>query len=64
MGFRLKRRHIIDFLFPIALFFVFALSALTLILLAAGIYQSTTERSSLRYKIGRASCRDRGSAVV
>ena len=38
MGFRLKRRHIIDFLFPIALFFVFALSALTLILLAAGIY--------------------------
>ena len=37
MGFRLKRRHIIDFLFPIALFFVFALSALTLILLAAGI---------------------------
>ena len=49
MGFRLKRRHIIDFLFPIALFFVFALSALTLILLAAGIYQSTTERSSLRY---------------
>ena len=49
MGNRLKRRHMIDFLFPIALFFVFALSALSLILLAAGIYQSTTENSSLRY---------------
>lgn len=49
MGFRLKRRHMIDFLFPIALFFVFALSALTLILLAARIYQSTTENSSLQY---------------
>lgn len=49
MGFRLKRRHMIDFLFPIALFFVFALSALALILLAAGIYQSTTETSSLQY---------------
>ncbi len=49
MGFRLKRRHMIDLLFPIALFFVFALSALTLILLAAGIYQSTTANSSLQY---------------
>lgn len=49
MGFRLKRRHMIDFLFPIALFFVFAMSALALILLAAGIYQSTTENSSLQY---------------
>lgn len=49
MGFRLKRRHMIDFLFPIALFFVFAISALTLILLAARIYQSTTENSSLQY---------------
>ena len=49
MGFRLKRRHMIDFLFPVALFFVFALSALALILLSAGIYQSTTETSSLQY---------------
>ena len=50
MGFRLKRRHMIDFIFPIALFFVFALSALTLILLSARIYQSTTENSSLQKK--------------
>ena len=49
MEFRLKRRHMIDLLFPIALFFVFALSALTLILLAARIYQSTTANSSLQY---------------
>ncbi len=49
MGARLKRRHMIDLLFPVALFFVFALSAVTLILLAAGIYRSTTENSSLQY---------------
>lgn len=44
-----KRKHMIDFLFPVALFFVFALSALTLILLAARIYRSTTENSSRNY---------------
>lgn len=49
MRFRTKRKHMIDFLFPVALFFVFALSALTVILLAARIYQSTTENSSLNY---------------
>lgn len=49
MQFHTKRKHMIDFLFPVALFFVFALSALTVILLAARIYQSTTETSSLNY---------------
>lgn len=49
MRFQIKRKHMIDFLFPIALFFVFALSALTVILLAARIYQDTTENSSLNY---------------
>lgn len=49
MRFHTSRKHMIDFLFPIALFFVFALSAVTLILLAAGIYRSTTENSSLNY---------------
>ena len=49
MRFQIKRKHMIDFLFPVALFFVFALSALTTILLAARIYQSTTEHSSLNY---------------
>lgn len=49
MGLRLKRGHMIDFLFPVALLFVFALSALSLVLLAAGVYRSTTENSSLQY---------------
>ncbi len=49
MRFRTKQKHMIDFLFPVALFFVFALSALTVILLATRIYQSTTENSSLNY---------------
>lgn len=49
MRFRTKHKHMIDFLFPVALFFVFALSALTVILLAARIYQSTTEHSSFNY---------------
>lgn len=49
MKFRTKRKHIIDFIFPIALFVVFALCALTVLLLAARIYQSTTEHSSLNY---------------
>lgn len=44
-----KRNHMIDFLFPVALFFVFAFSALTVILLSARIYQSTTENSFLNY---------------
>ena len=49
MGFHLRRKHMIDLLFPIALFFVFALSALTLVLFAARVYRSTTENSSLQY---------------
>ena len=49
MGFHFKRRHMIDFIFPLALFLVFTLSALTLILLAAGIYQSSTESSAQQY---------------
>lgn len=49
MRFRTQRNHMIDFLFPVALFFVFAVSALTVILLATNIYQSTTENSSLNY---------------
>lgn len=49
MRFHTQRKHMIDFLFSVALFFVFALSALIVILLAARIYQSTTEHSSLNY---------------
>ena len=49
MRFQTKKNHVIDLLFPIAVFFVFAVSALTVILLAANIYQSTTARSSENY---------------
>lgn len=41
-----RKRHMIDVLFPIALFFVFTLSALMVMLLAARIYQSSVENSS------------------
>jgi hypothetical protein len=49
MRFSQRPRHVIDLLFPVALFFVFALSALTVILLATHVYQKTTEESTLNY---------------
>jgi hypothetical protein len=49
MRFSHRQRHVIDLLFPVALFFVFALSALTVILLATHVYQKTTEESTLNY---------------
>lgn len=49
MKFHTKRKHMIDIIFPIALFVVFALSALTVLLLAARIYRFTTENSALNY---------------
>lgn len=45
MRFHSEKKHIIDFVFPIALFFVFAASSLVVILLAANIYSSTTKSS-------------------
>lgn len=39
----------VDLIFPMSLFFMFALCAVTVLLLAARIYQSTTEHSSLNY---------------
>lgn len=52
MRFRTERKHMIDFLFPVALLFVFAASALAVILLATNIYRNTTEHSSLNYTAG------------
>lgn len=52
MRFRRQKSHVIDFLFPMALLFVFAVSALTVILLAANIYRSTAKHSSLNYTAG------------
>ena len=49
-----QKRHAIDFLFPVTVFFVFTISALTVILLAAQIYQSTTDDSQRNYTSGTA----------
>ncbi len=42
MRFQARNRHVIDLIFPIALFFVFAVSALSILILAADTYASTT----------------------
>lgn len=42
-----KQNHVIDFLFPIVLFFIFTISAVVVILLATKIYESTTTASSM-----------------
>ena len=39
------RQHTIDFIFPIALFFVFAASSLVVLILSANIYRNITEHS-------------------
>ncbi|MEZ3486559.1 MAG: DUF4860 domain-containing protein [Lachnospiraceae bacterium] len=44
MRFQTRSRHVIDFIFPIALFFVFAASSLVVLILAADIYGSTTDQ--------------------
>ena len=46
MQFQNRKRHMVDFLFPIALFFIFTLSALMVMLFAARIYQSSVDNSS------------------
>lgn len=44
MRFQTRSRHVIDLIFPIALFFVFAASALIVLILAADLYSTTTSR--------------------
>ncbi len=39
------RQHTIDFIFPIALFFVFAASSLVVLILSANIYRNITDNS-------------------
>jgi hypothetical protein len=45
-----RKQHTIDFIFPISLFFVFASSALVVLLLAANIYQNTTETTQSHFE--------------
>ena len=49
MQIRTRQNHMVDFLFPVALLFVFAVSSLAVILMATEVYRSTTENSSLNY---------------
>lgn len=49
MKIKTQKRHVIDFIFPVALFFVFAVSSLIVVLLATRIYKSTTEESQEQY---------------
>lgn len=46
MRFQARHKHAIDLIFPIALFFVFAVSSFSVLILAADIYASTTDRLS------------------
>lgn len=61
MKYHSNRKHVIDLMFPFALFFVFAASSLLVVLLAADIYQKTTvlaesnnqSRTALSYVTGK-----------
>ena len=44
------QQHTIDFLFPIALFFVFSAAALTVLLFAANIYQGIVTSSATQFE--------------
>lgn len=47
---RRSHQHMIDFLFPIALFFVFASTALIVLLFSANIYQNIANRSETSFQ--------------
>ena len=49
MQIRTRQSHMVDFLFPVALLLVFAVTSLAVILMATEVYRSTTENSSLNY---------------
>lgn len=45
MRFERSRKHMIDFIFPLTLLLVFAVSALIVLLLSARIYAAQTEQA-------------------
>ncbi len=71
MRFQPRHRHVIDLIFPISLFFVFAASALSVLILAADLYASTTDqlnvndenRTALSYISEKIRQNDSGGAV-
>lgn len=50
MRFRHSDKHVIDFIFPLTLLLVFAVSALIVLLLSARIYASQTTRTDENYQ--------------
>lgn len=50
MRFYFIKKHVVDIIFPFALFFVFAASSLLVILLAADIYRDTTAMAESNYE--------------
>lgn len=50
MGFRHTKKHMIDFIFPLTLLLVFALSAMIVLLLSARIYSAQASRSEYNYQ--------------
>lgn len=71
MNNHLNKKHVIDMIFPVALFFVFAASSLLVILFAASIYQRTTvlaegnyqSRTALAYVTGKIHQGDENGGV-
>ena len=49
MKLRIQHRHVIDLIFPIAVFFVFAASSLAVLMLAANIYSRQTADADSNY---------------
>jgi len=47
--FRSQNRHVIDFIFPLAVFFVFAASSFAVLVLSANIYNTQTKESNSNY---------------
>ncbi len=50
MRFHTEKKHVIDLIFPIALFFVFAACSLIVVLMASNIYSSTTRDSETGFE--------------
>ena len=50
MSIQKGRQHTIDFIFPLAVLFVFAVSAFTVLLLSAHVYADQTARTQSDYQ--------------
>lgn len=44
-----EKRHVVDFLFVLTLFFVFAISTLLLVIIGANVYKKTVDNMTINY---------------